>query len=130
MEITENKRFYRFTLLHLALLALVLLFAAVSCTHSDAKKANEEKTAAPLIPAVEVFTMHKTRMTSALTVPGELLAFQQVDLYAKVNSFVQKLNADVGTEVQAGQLLATLEAPELGAQLAGAEARVQAQEAL
>jgi membrane fusion protein (multidrug efflux system) len=31
-----------------------------------------------------------------------LIAFQQVDLYAKVSSFVKKLHVDVGTEVQQG----------------------------
>ena len=62
--------------------------------------------------------------------PGELIPFQQVDLYAKVNGFVKKLYADVGSEVKAGQLLAVMEAPELGSQLAGAESRLQAQQAI
>ena len=38
----------------------------------------------------------KGRLSTNLYVPGELIAFQQVDLYAKVNSFVKKLYVDVG----------------------------------
>ena len=62
--------------------------------------------------------------------PGELAPFQQVDLYAKVNSFVKKLYADVGSEVKAGQMLAELEAPEISSQLAAAESRLKSQEAM
>jgi RND family efflux transporter MFP subunit len=50
-----------------------------------------------------------------MTLPGQLLPFQSVDLYAKVNSFVKDMYVDVGSEVHKGQLLATLEAPELQA---------------
>jgi RND family efflux transporter MFP subunit len=62
--------------------------------------------------------------------PGELIAFQQVDLYAKVNSFVKTLTVDVGSEVKAGQLLATMEAPEINSQLSGAESRLKSLEAI
>ena len=58
------------------------------------------------------------------------MAYQQVDLYAKVNSFIKKLNVDVGSEVKAGQLLAELEAPEINAQLSGAESKLKSQEAI
>lgn len=59
-----------------------------------------------------------------------MIAFQQVDLYAKENSFVKKLYVDVGSEVSAGQLLATLEAPELTSRIAAATSRLKSQEAI
>lgn len=79
--------------------------------------------------ATEVFSLTKEKLPSVIRIPGELIAFQQVDLYAKVNSFVQKLNADVGSEVRAGQILATMDAPEMNAQLAGAESRLKSLDA-
>jgi membrane fusion protein (multidrug efflux system) len=82
------------------------------------------------VAVTEVVTLQKGRLSSSLDMPGELIAFQQVDLYAKVNSFVRKLYVDVGSEVKAGQLLATMEAPELNAQLAAAQSRLKSQEAL
>lgn len=58
------------------------------------------------------------------------MAFQHVDIYAKVSSFVKKLYVDVGSEVKEGQLLATMEAPELESQMNGAESRLKSQEAV
>src|SRR5207244_2282795 len=51
-------------------------------------------------------------------------------LYAKENSFVKKLYVDIGSEVTTGQLLITMEAPELGSQLAGALSNVKSREAI
>jgi RND family efflux transporter MFP subunit len=65
-----------------------------------------------------------------LQIPGELVAFEQVDIYAKEASFVKRLYVDVGSEVKEGQLLATMDAPEINSDLAAAESRLKAQEAL
>ncbi|HLZ88738.1 MAG TPA: efflux RND transporter periplasmic adaptor subunit [Puia sp.] len=63
--------------------------------------------------AIQTISLSKGRLTSTITLPGQLLPFQSVDLYAKVNSFVKEMFVDVGSRVHKGQLLATLEAPEL-----------------
>ena len=86
-----------------------------------------QKDSAVVTPAV---SLQKGRLSTTLYVPGELVAFQQVDLYAKVNSFVKRLYVDVGSEVREGQLLATMEAPEIQSQLATALAKVKSQEAV
>jgi RND family efflux transporter MFP subunit len=99
-----------------------------SCASSETKAADEPKKEDA--PAHEVFSLKKEKLSSALQIPGELIAYQQVDLYAKVNSFVKKLYVDVGSEVNTGSLLVSMEAPELYSQLAGAESRLQAQEAV
>lgn len=80
--------------------------------------------------AVETFILEKDTLSASLELPGELIAFRQVDLYAKVNSFVKDLNADLGTEVREGQLLVSLEAPEITSQLVAAESRLRSQEAV
>jgi len=99
------------------------------CGSTDAKsKTSKPVAAAPVLP--EGFALKKGSLTSTLAVPGELIAFQQVDLYAKVNSFVDKLSVDVGSEVVTGQLLAKMEAPELNSQMDGAESRLKSQEAV
>ena len=86
-----------------------------------------QKDSAAVTPTV---TLQKGRLSTNLFVPGELVAFQQVDLYAKVNSFVKKLYVDIGSEVREGQLLVTMEAPEIQSQQATALARVKSQEAI
>lgn len=52
-----------------------------------------------------------------LTVSSELVPFQEIDVYAKESGYVRKLNVDYGTRVQAGQVMALLEIPELQMQL-------------
>src|SRR5258706_6291833 len=56
--------------------------------------------------------------------PGEFIPFQTVAIHAKVTGFVDRVEVDRGSVVKKGQLLATLDAPELRAQRAEAEAKV------
>jgi membrane fusion protein (multidrug efflux system) len=115
--------------------ALLIVSLFSSCSSSDgaekekSKPASQGADSAAAAPAA-TFALEKGRLSTTLYTPGELIAYQQVDLYAKENSFVKKLFADVGSEVREGQLLATLEAPELAAQLASALSRVKSQEAI
>ena len=118
-------------MLLLAACALLAISLLGGCSSSDgeekkAEPVKKDSTAAP----TATFQLEKGRLSTDLFVPGELIAFQQVDLYAKVNSFVKRLYVDVGSEVKEGQLLATMEAPELESQLASAESRVKSQEAI
>src|SRR5260221_830503 len=116
----------------LAACALLTVSLAGSCPSSDGEEKGKaasqhaDSTAAP----VATFTLEKGRLSTSLSTAGELIAYQQVDLYAKVSSFVKKLYVDVGSEVKEGQLLVTMEAPGITSQLAGAQSRVKSQEAL
>ncbi len=58
--------------------------------------------------------------------PGELVAFESVNIVARVGGYLETVTVDRGTEVRRGQVLATLVAPELAAQVAEARARVEA----
>jgi len=99
-----------------------------SCRSSDADDL-KEKDAITEVPPTPVFLLQKGKLSTTLTLPGELTAFQQVDVYAKVSSFVKKLYADVGSEVTEGQLIAVMEAPEINSQLEAAQSRVESLEA-
>jgi len=110
------------------LLAALTIGQLYSCS-SSANNIPEEKAEPQAVP-VKIFSLKKEKLASAIQIPGELIAYQQVDLYAKVNSFVKKLYVDVGSEVSTGQLLATMEAPELSAQLDAAASRLKSQEAV
>jgi len=109
------------------------------CSNTDGEKNGKSDLTGASDPAAHpdpakagmaTIELEKGRLSTNLYVPGELIAFQQVDLYAKVNSFVKKLYVDIGSEVKEGDLLATMEAPELQSQLASAESRMKSQEAI
>jgi RND family efflux transporter MFP subunit len=58
--------------------------------------------------------------------PGELQSFESVAVVARVAGYLDTITVDRGSEVRRGQVLATLVAPEVAAQVAEAEARVEA----
>ncbi len=107
---------------------LMVIFC--SCNSGNTSLNNKTETQQADAPVTRVFSLKKGKISSSLQIPGELIAFQQVDLYAKENSFVKKLYVDVGSEVKEGDLLVTMEAPELGSQLAAAESAIKSREAI
>jgi RND family efflux transporter MFP subunit len=57
-----------------------------------------------------------------LTLQGEARAFAAVTLYAKVSGYLKAVKVDKGDRVKAGQVLASIEAPEIDKQIASASA--------
>ncbi|OXB06360.1 efflux transporter periplasmic adaptor subunit [Flavobacterium plurextorum] len=106
-----------------------LFFAALLFLNSCNSK-KEETVTAEIEPKTETFLLDKEKLTTQLRLPAELTGFQQVDLYAKVSSFVKTLKVDIGSKVTKGQLLIVLEAPEISSQLAAAESRLKSMEAI
>lgn len=92
----------------------------------------EKKEAVPFdtAPVIETFDLKKEKLSSEIRLPAELSGFRQVDLYAKVASYVKELKVDIGSQVTEGQLLIQLEAPEISSQLAAAQSRLHSLEAV
>jgi RND family efflux transporter MFP subunit len=67
-------------------------------------------------------------VSRAVDLPGELQPYLQVEVHAKVAGYLERILVDVGSQVKRGDLLAELRAPELQAQIAEAESKVQASE--
>lgn len=74
-----------------ALIAIGMIAISQSCGTGNAKEEAKEKKEVVVEVTTEGFVLQKGALASSLQVPGELIAFQQVDLYAKVSSFVRKL---------------------------------------
>jgi RND family efflux transporter MFP subunit len=81
------------------------------------------------IPTVPVATVGKATLANDLTLTAEFLAYQDVDVMAKVAGYVKTISVDIGDHVQQGQVLAVLEAPEIQSDVARAKAGVAAAEA-
>lgn len=113
-------------ILFISLVTTALSFILSSCSTSSA---NTQELTPEAKTLADVFQPQKEKFSTSLQVPGELIAFQQVDLYAKLSGFVKELKVDIGSEVSEGQLLAVLEAPELFSQLSASESRLRSQEA-
>ena len=68
-------------------------------------------------------------VSRTVELPGECLPFLTVSLRAKVPGYVERVLVDRGSVVKRGDLLVELSAPEMAAQIAEAESKVQAAEA-
>jgi RND family efflux transporter MFP subunit len=86
---------------------------------------NDSQSKAAEIPSASVARVTRENLSSKLMVAGQFQAFQEVDLHAKVSGYIRRINVDIGDRVRAGQVIATLEVPELNAQVVGAQAEVR-----
>jgi RND family efflux transporter MFP subunit len=76
--------------------------------------------------ALETTKVIAQALQKTVTIPGDMTPYQGVNLNARVSGFVESLSVDRGSWVKRGQRLATISAPELRAQRAEAEAKLQA----
>jgi membrane fusion protein (multidrug efflux system) len=104
-------------LLILAVSAVTALLA-VGCSND---KAAENKPAPPARPHYGLATVQATGVEQQVKLPAQLAAFLQVSIFPKVNGYVKNVLVDVGSHVHEGQLLMTLEAPELAQAVAQAK---------
>ncbi len=74
---------------------------------------------------LEVVKMTTQKLDSVQNLPGELVPYETVDIYPKVTGYVKSIGVDRGSHVKQGELIAQLEAPELLAQRAEAESKLQ-----
>jgi membrane fusion protein (multidrug efflux system) len=92
---------------------LLAVFALVAATASAQRSTT-----------VDVVRVSGRTLARMRTLPGELLPYESVPLHAKVTGFVSRVNVDRGSLVKRGETLLTIEAPELVAQQAEAEAKL------
>lgn len=76
--------------------------------------------------ALETIKVVSKALEKVATIPGDLTPYQSVNLSARVAGFVESVAVDRGSYVKRGQRLASISAPELRAQRAEAEAKLQA----
>lgn len=89
------------------------------------KRARAEPSEESSITPVAVALVKSAAISNKITLSGEFVPFQEVDVHAKVSGYIRKIYVDVGDHVKQGQVLAVLEIPELNAQVQGAEAAVR-----
>ena len=100
----------------------LLAMTLSSCSGGSGSKVEANTGSAMTVGVTRV--MKKT-LSRQITLSSELVPFQEIDVYAKESGYVQKLNVDYGSHVKQGQVMATLEIPELLAQLNEDDAEVK-----
>lgn len=115
----------------IAAVVLVLAFLLVSVVRyfhaRGVAEAGDAVSSRPL--PVDVVVAKAVTVGQNLVLPGETAAWYETTIYARVNGYVASWQVDIGDRVTKGQVLATIETPELDAELAAAKARLQSSQA-
>ena len=92
---------------------------------SELKAAVKE---ASTLTSVNIITPRRAAATTNLELPGSVVALNQTTIYARSTGYLRRWYADIGDRVQAGQLLAEIDSPDIDQQVLQAKAEfVQAQ---
>jgi len=117
----------RFGILSSSVLVVTVCACASCGSNSDSN--TKAQASAPATPTVEVAKVSAKTLSITTRLPGELQAYEIVAVFPKVTAYVDSISVDRGTHVKSGQLMARLVAPEVAAQRAEAQSKLQAAEA-
>lgn len=81
------------------------------------------------VPTVATVTPKQGVTGQQIVLPGDIEAWYEAPIYARVSGYLKAWYFDFGAHVQKGQLLADIDAPDLDAQLAAAKAKLASAEA-
>lgn len=104
-------------------LVLFALFV-ISCNSSEQKpvSTNTEKK----VDTVKTIILKSSPVEKQTTLPGELLPYERVEIHAKVTGYIRQLKVDIGSVVKQGQIIATIDAPEIQSRVKEAKGKTQA----
>jgi RND family efflux transporter MFP subunit len=107
-----------------AMIAVFLFRHISNARESDALAVNIHDAAGQPIN-VDVVHVQTVSGHTRLTLPGEARPFADSTVFARTSGYLSKYFVDIGDRVKEGQVLATIETPELEDQIAAAKAKIQ-----
>src|SRR5258706_1895578 len=104
-----------------------ILLASVVVGHGFFDRAHSKQevvqwTNTQAIPTVALAQLVPGNSHQMLTLPGNIQPYNRAAIFARVNGYVKSWDHDIGSPVKAGQVLATVDAPDLDQQLSQANA--------
>jgi RND family efflux transporter MFP subunit len=125
MPTEEIKAPNRKNLLTAATAAILIAGVVLSRGFIDRAESKQEVadwTTTHAIPTVVLAQLVAGGSHQTLTLPGNIEPFNRAAIFARVNGYVKSWDHDIGSPVRAGQVLATIDAPDLDQQLGQAKA--------
>jgi RND family efflux transporter MFP subunit len=116
----------RWIALGVAILVAVVGIMRRQQHHAEAAQFSE----AAAIPTVAVTTPKLGDSGLQLVLPGDIQAWYEAPIYARVSGYLKKWYRDYGAKVKGGDLLAAIDAPDLDGQFAAAEAKLNSMNAV
>lgn len=103
-------------------IVLVILGGITLASRARARAELESDTFESLVPTVSTVHPNRTAAQVELDLPGNITAFEEAPIYARVSGYLKHWFTDIGTAVAEGQQLAEIETPELDQELNQASA--------
>ena len=108
-----------------ALLALIVAGAITLITRASHEQALAKETEQQTVPTVAVVHPLAEKPDEELVLPGTLQAFAESPIYARTSGYLVRWYKDIGSRVYEGELLATIDTPEVDQELDQARATRQ-----
>ncbi|HLK69266.1 MAG TPA: efflux RND transporter periplasmic adaptor subunit [Bryobacteraceae bacterium] len=112
------------TLLFGALIAAGFFFGYLPRQRREEVLAAESKVESQTAPIVTLQPVTRSSTTANLVLPGNVQAITEGPVLARSSGYIKKRYVDIGDRVKENQVLAEIEAPELGQQIKQAQAAV------
>jgi RND family efflux transporter MFP subunit len=125
MPTDEIKTPSRRSLLTAATAAVLLAGVVVGHGFIDRAQSKQEVvdwTNAHAVPTVSLAQLIPGPPHQKLTLPGNIQPYNKAAMFARVNGYLKSWDHDIGSAVKAGQVLATVDAPDVDQQLGQAKA--------
>jgi RND family efflux transporter MFP subunit len=91
---------------------------------SPSRRSDEKGGDKPAPPSVSLVAPERRRIARDIALTATVEAYEQVPLYAKVAGYLKTIHVDIGDQVKQGELLATLEVPEIDQRYRAAQSDV------
>ena len=126
-----QRRLPRSAWIILAVLAVVLVVAIIVgiLSRAGAEHALRDRTEASSILSVAITHPITGRLTPEIALPGNTQGFTDTPIYSRTNGYLRRWYFDIGARVRKGQLMATIETPEVDQQLQVAQANLKSAQA-
>jgi RND family efflux transporter MFP subunit len=106
----------------IALVAAGAIAAYGLISRARSKQDLVQWTSEQAVPTVALAKLARGASEQSLILPGEIQPYYKAATYSRVNGYLKSWNKDIGAQVKAGEVLASIEAPDLDQQLAQARA--------
>jgi RND family efflux transporter MFP subunit len=114
---SKASRRNRYTVIATVALVLAAGFASGIIPRLRAQTKREAVSLEVIHQTVTVTNASRVKSAVQLLLPGDVHAFEQTKIYARADGYLLKWNADIGAKVEAGQVLAEIDSPELDQEL-------------
>ena len=100
-----------------ALMVLLVAGAITLIGHESHERALAKETERATVPTVAVVHPLAEKPDEELVLPGSLLAYEESPIYARTSGYLVRWYKDIGSRVKEGELLATIDTPEVDQEL-------------